>query len=122
MTWIQLRLDTSPAAVEALEDLMLASGAVSVTMEDNADQPVLEPAVGETPLWSQTRLTGLYPADTDMHAVLATFPQQALAETNHRVEILEDKDWEREWMQHDQPMQFGNRLWVCPSWLEPPAP
>ncbi len=120
MSWIQLRLDTSPEQVEALEALMLAAGAVAVTLEDNADQPVLEPAVGETPLWGQTRLTGLYPADADMDAVLAHFPDDALAGTHHRIEILEDKDWEREWMQHYQPMQFGRRLWVCPSWLAPP--
>ena len=101
---------------------MLATGAVAVTLEDNADQPLLEPGVGETPLWQQTRLTGLYPADTDMAAVLATFPEQALAQGRQRVEILEDKDWEREWMQHYRPMRFGSRLWVCPSWIEPPQP
>lgn len=101
---------------------MLATGSVAVTLEDNADQPVLEPAVGETPLWGQTRLTGLYPADTDMDAVLEHFPEPVLAGANQRIEILEDKDWEREWIQHYQPMQFGSRLWVCPSWLEPPAP
>jgi ribosomal protein L11 methyltransferase len=101
---------------------MLASGAVAVTMEDNADEPVLEPGVGETPLWHHTRLTGLYPADSDMDAVLASFPEQLLQHSNQRVEILEDKDWEREWMQHYQPMQFGKRLWVCPSWLQPPQP
>ena len=121
MSWLQLRLDTSPDQVETLEALMLASGAVAVTMEDNADQPVLEPGVGETPLWGHTRLTGLYPADTPMAEVLATFPGELLQTANQRVEILEDKDWEREWMQHYQPMQFGQRLWVCPSWLEPPA-
>ena len=49
MSWLQLRLDTAPAQVEALEDALLASGAVAVTLEDNADQPVLEPAVGQTP-------------------------------------------------------------------------
>jgi ribosomal protein L11 methyltransferase len=122
MTWLQLRLDTHPDQVEVLEDLMLATGAVAVTLEDNADQPVLEPGVGETPLWGQTRLTGLYPADTAMTTVLATFPSELLNEANQRVEILEDKDWEREWMQHYQPMPFGRRLWVCPSWLEPPDP
>ncbi|QFU74499.1 50S ribosomal protein L11 methyltransferase [Halioglobus maricola] len=122
MTWIQLRLDTDPEQVEQLENLMLASGSVAVTLEDNADQPVLEPAVGETPLWRQTRLTGLYPADTDMDAVLAQFPTELLSQCSSRTEILEDKDWEREWMQHYQPMQFGRRLWVCPSWLEPPEP
>ncbi|PLW68227.1 50S ribosomal protein L11 methyltransferase [Pseudohalioglobus lutimaris] len=122
MSWIQLRLDTDPEQVPALENLLLASGSVAVTMEDNADQPVLEPAVGETPLWGQTRLTGLFPADTDMRAVLEHFPDDLLSHCNQRIEILEDKDWEREWMQHYQPMQFGQRLWVCPSWLAPPEP
>ena len=117
-----MRLDTDPASAASLEDLMLATGAVAVTLEDNADQPLLEPGVGETPLWQQTRLTGLYPADTDMAAVLATFPEQALARGRQRVEILEDKDWEREWMQHYRPMRFGSRLWVCPSWIDPPQP
>ena len=122
MTWLQLRLDTRPESIETLEDLMLATGAVAVTMEDNADEPVLEPGVGETPLWHHTRLTGLYPADSDMDAVLARIPGQLLLHSNQRVEILEDKDWEREWMQHYHPMQFGKRLWVCPSWLQPPQP
>jgi len=122
MSWLQLRLDTRPDELEALEELMLATGSVAVTMEDNADQPVLEPGVGETPLWMQTRLTGLYPADTDMAAVLAHFPDDILKAGNHRIEILEDKDWEREWMQHYQPMQFGDSFWICPSWIEPPNP
>jgi ribosomal protein L11 methyltransferase len=122
MTWLQLRLDTNPDEVETLEGLMLATGAVAVTMEDNADQPVLEPGVGETPLWQKTRLTGLYAADTNMATVLQAIPEKLLQSANQRVEILEDKDWEREWMQHYQPMQFGTRLWVCPSWIEPPDP
>lgn len=122
MTWLQLRLDARRAAVAELEALLLATGAVAVTLEDNADQPLLEPGVGETPLWNETRLTGLYPADTDMQRVLRDLPDELLQHSNHRVEILEDKDWEREWMQHYQPMQFGRRLWVCPSWLEPPDP
>lgn len=122
MSWLQLRLDTRPDELDTLEKLMLATGSVAVTLEDNADQPVLEPGVGKTPLWLQTRLTGLYRADTDMDAVLAHFPEALINTANYRVEILEDKDWEREWMQHYQPMQFGKAFWVCPSWIEPPDP
>ena len=122
MSWLQLRLDTEPEALDKLEELMLATGSVAVTMEDNADQPVLEPGVGETPMWRHTRLTGLYRADTDMSTVLGHFPEALLNKSNHRVEILEDKDWEREWMQYYQPMQFGDSLWVCPSWIKPPKP
>jgi ribosomal protein L11 methyltransferase len=122
MTWLQLRVDTQRAEIAAWEDHLLVSGAVAVTLEDNADQPLLEPGVGETPLWNLTRITGLYPADADMQRVLQDLPEHLLQAANPRVEILEDKDWEREWMQHYRPMQFGDRLWVCPSWLEPPEP
>lgn len=122
MTFLQLRLDTQREQIEELEALLLDSGAVAVTLEDNADQPLLEPGVGETPLWNATRVTGLYPADSDMAAVLRQIPPHLLQPANARVEILEDKDWEREWMQHYRPMRFGQRLWVCPSWLEPPDP
>lgn len=101
---------------------MLATGAVAVTLEDNADQPVLEPAPGETPLWNNTRLTGLYRADTDVDAVLAEFPRDLFGEHPPKIDILEDKDWEREWIRHYQPMRFGRRLWICPSWIAPPDP
>jgi ribosomal protein L11 methyltransferase len=122
VSWLQLRLDARRQDAGELEDQLLASGSVAVTLEDNADQPVLEPGVGKTPLWDQIRLTGLYPADTNMDQVLEIIGSNLLGGCNHRVEILEDKDWEREWMQRYQPMQFGERLWVCPSWLEPPDP
>jgi ribosomal protein L11 methyltransferase len=74
--------------------------------------------VGETPLWQAIRLTGLFPADSDMDAVLADLPARSEA----RVELLEDRDWSREWMQHYRPMRFGERLWICPSWTAPPEP
>lgn len=123
MPWLQLKLTTDRDSAEGLEDLLLASGAVSVTLEDDADQPILEPALGETPLWDQVRLTGLYDADIDTRAVserLATAWSQPLPE--HRWEQLEDKDWEREWMSHYQAIRCGERLWICPSWQEPPEP
>jgi ribosomal protein L11 methyltransferase len=122
VSWLQLRLDTSPTLAAALEEQLLAAGAVAVTMEDNADQPVLEPGVGETPLWQHIRLTGLFPADAHMASVLERIPDTLLDGCNQRVEILEDKDWEREWISHYQPMRFGEKLWVCPSWIDPPDP
>lgn len=120
MAWLQLRLDCEPASADALEDTLLGVGALSVTLEDRADQPLLEPRVGETPLWDAIRLTGLFPADTDMGPVLDALP--AGSRDSARTEILEDKDWEREWMSHYEPMAFGERLWICPSWKTPPDP
>lgn len=123
MSWLQIRVQTTRKQTDAVEDALLAAGALSVTMEDSADQPILEPALGETPLWNETRVTGLFDAavDTDLATVLAT---AALGDNlpPYRWEILEDKDWEREWMDNFEAMRFGDRLWICPSWQEPPDP
>lgn len=119
MSWLQLRVDCDPASAAALEALILDAGALSVTLEDREDEPLLEPGVGETPLWRAIRLTGLFPADTDMESVRSRLPASA---GSVRVELLEDRDWSREWIQHYRPMRFGERLWICPSWLPPPEP
>ncbi|WIO74078.1 50S ribosomal protein L11 methyltransferase [Porticoccaceae bacterium LTM1] len=123
MSWLQLKLDTTRDGVEAVEDALLAAGAVSVTLLDRADQPILEPAVGETPLWDQVRVIGLFTANTDTEQATETARDSLGKELpDHSWEILEDKDWEREWMKYYHPIQCGERLWICPSWLEPPVP
>jgi ribosomal protein L11 methyltransferase len=127
MSWIQLKALISPAQAEAMEESLMAAGACSVTYEDAQDQPVLEPELGTTPLWDATIITGLFTADEDMQAAHATASNvfKHLTGENlpaYRVEILENQDWTRTWMEHFKPMQFGTRLWICPSWQEAPEP
>ncbi len=123
MSWIQIKLDTTPADAEQLEDLLLSAGACAVTLQDAKDQPLYEPAIGETPLWDATRVIGLFDASADMDAVTHWLKDAFSGPMpRYRVEIVEDRDWEREWMTHFHPMQFGRRLWVCPSWKDVPDP
>jgi ribosomal protein L11 methyltransferase len=123
MPWLQLLVETTREQAQAVEDALMAAGAVSVTMEDNADQPILEPALGETPLWNHTRITGLFQADIDTQQVTVTASATYGASLPlYRWEILEDRDWERAWMDNFHPMRFGQRLWICPSWKQPPEP
>jgi ribosomal protein L11 methyltransferase len=123
MPWLQLRIHTNRTQAEALEDALLCAGAVSITLQDNADQPILEPALGETPLWDDTLLTGLFDADIDTQQC-SSIAGQALGQPlpSHKWEQLEDKDWEREWMSNYHPIQCSDNLWICPSWKEPPQP
>tara|TARA_R110001592_G_scaffold204098_1_gene454123 strand:+ start:32739 stop:33641 length:903 start_codon:yes stop_codon:yes gene_type:complete len=127
MSWIQLKALISPKQADAMEESLMAAGACSVTYEDAKDQAVLEPELGTTPLWDATIITGLFTADEDMQKVHTTansvfkhLSQEELPE--YRVEILENQDWTRTWMEHFKPMQFGSRLWICPSWQEAPNP
>ncbi|MFP1750269.1 50S ribosomal protein L11 methyltransferase [Lonsdalea quercina] len=124
MPWIQLKINTSGAHAEPLGDALVESGAVSVTFQDTHDTPVFEPLPGETRLWGDTDVIGLYDAETDMKSVVAILEQEPLlgAGFKHKIEQLEDKDWEREWMDNFHPMQFGKRLWICPSWRDIPDP
>ena len=39
---------------------MFKEGALSVTLEDAANQPLLEPGLGETPLWAVVTVTALF--------------------------------------------------------------
>ncbi|MBD2810146.1 50S ribosomal protein L11 methyltransferase [Xenorhabdus sp. Vera] len=124
MPWIQLRLNTTGQQAEALGDELVESGAVSVTFQDSHDTPIFEPLPGETRLWGDTDIIGLYDAETDMKEVVSQLEQVPLLGKGftHKIEQLEDKDWEREWMDNFHPMLFGKRLWICPSWREVPEP
>ncbi len=123
MPWLQLRLAITPEQAEPLEDTLLALGAVSVTFMDGEDQPIFEPDLGTTPLWSHTHLLALFEAETDSAELLdnlARLSDGALPD--HHLEQIADQDWERSWMVHFQPMQFGRRLWIVPSWHAAPEP
>lgn len=120
--WQELALTTRRQSLEPLEDWLFAAGAVAVTLEDAADQPLLEPGPGETPVWDSIRLVALFPAEMDLAPVLEALPEEWLAEGPTAVSELAERDWERAWMDDFKPMQMGERLWVCPSWLTPPEP
>ena len=121
MKWIQLIIHCSPQESEEIELATIELGALSVTLQDAADQPILEPAVGETPLWDACVLTALFPSNavtTDIDSQL----KHRCSIITQRWEQLEDKDWSQEWKKHFQPTLCGKRLWICPSWTKPPDP
>jgi ribosomal protein L11 methyltransferase len=123
MPWLQVRLAISPEQAETYEDALLEVGAVSVTFMDAEDQPIFEPELNTTPLWSHTHLLALFEADTDAEHVLAHLRLLTDAELpEHMSEVIEDQDWERSWMDNFQPMRFGQRLWIVPSWHAAPEP
>ena len=122
--WLQLTLEAIDHPPEQLEDALLLAGALAVTLEDAGDQPVLEPAPGETPLWAHTRVTGLFDAQTDIEVIKSQLKRflHASVLPECRLTPLEERDWVRVWMDNFHPMRFGERLWICPSCQTPPDP
>jgi ribosomal protein L11 methyltransferase len=120
MPFLKFELELGTRNPEPFEDALFAAGATSVTLADAADDPVLEPAPGMTPLWPTVRIEALFDGKADPVAVLAEL-QSMLDEPlhGHRFSLLGDRTWEREWLKDFRPMRFGKRLWVCPGGQRP---
>ena len=113
MHWINVTASSASVGLDALETWFWDHGAVSVTVEDGLDKPIFEPPPGEHPLWDEVMVTGLFDSDTSIENLT-----MELARDNYRLEAvarLDDRVWEREWLSRFKPMQFGRRLWVCPT-------
>jgi len=121
---LRVRAEDEARAEHALSDI----GALSVTLLDaDAETPneraVLEPGVGETPLWPEITLVALFPGDTVpelvLHALEAFDAGLDLAGAQFRE--VADQDWERAWMDQYEPLKFGARTWIVPWNMEAPA-
>jgi ribosomal protein L11 methyltransferase len=123
MTWQQLTLEASAVEPEQLSAFFEQQGALSVTLADAADQPLYEPDPGTTPLWATTRITALFDAQADLAPVKAALAGRFGTGVADRLvtTTLEDRDWERAWLDRFRPMRFGDNLWICPAGQRPPA-
>lgn len=124
MPWIQLRVNTTEEKAEQVSDMLMGWGAQAVSFLDAHDTPIYEPMPGEVIYWTNTIVVGLFDAEHPMAEVISQLQNVSFFKNGleYKIEQLEDKDWEREWMDNFHPLKFGERLWVCPSWRDIPDP
>lgn len=123
MPWIQLHLPATPADASRLEAALEQQQALAITLTDGADEPLFEPPPGSTPLWQQTVVSALFEADINVEALLTELQHTTgLALSEFQQQQIDDKAWERAWMDDFKPLCFGKRLWVIPSNHEAPNP
>ncbi|MBD8695922.1 50S ribosomal protein L11 methyltransferase [Stenotrophomonas sp. CFBP 13718] len=108
---------TQPRYENALEDV----GALAVTLLDaqadtSNERAILEPGVGETPMWDALVLSALFPHDADGLLLLAALEafDDGLDWSTVSFAAVEDQDWERVWLDQFAPMPFGQRAWIVP--------
>ena len=117
MSYVQIEFALGAADAEQLGDWLTGAGAISITFMDRGDEPVLEPLPGEVRLWSDTTVRALFDDSLSPAARL----EQVRAGLDARsgaaatAQLIADRAWEREWLQHFRPMRFGRRLYVYPT-------
>lgn len=122
--WQQLKIQLHSEDASYFEQILFDSDAISISYLDAEDQPVFQEKPGSTPLWDNTFLLCLFNTKTDLGSLLNKLRcnTKVLNNQSLNIELIEDQDWERSWMKDFEPIQFGEKLWICPSWLSPPEP
>ena len=108
MPWLALTLQVDAGAAEAMSDALVEAGAQSVAIDGvERERPTLQAllAIGE----DAERLVG----GAAKAAGLAATPRFTMSE-------VADEDWVRRTQAQFAPIEVGARLWVGPSWHEPP--
>jgi len=123
MTWLELSVRVARQHAALVETLLQNEPVLALTMTDDADDPVLEPGVGETPLWPSVCVTALFDGGTPVEPLTRILSLVPGVDWPHQVSFrrFENQQWERVWMDRFKPMQFGRRLWIVPGESEAPA-
>ncbi|NNF51237.1 MAG: 50S ribosomal protein L11 methyltransferase [Gammaproteobacteria bacterium] len=119
MTWLQLSLDPEAQDLEAVQSACERLGALSITLSDAGDAPVLEPLPGETPIWKQTRLVALFETDQSDALRQRLADQLQIDPALISADELAERDWSNEWRKESRPVCYGERLWVCQDGQRP---
>ncbi len=122
MSWWQLSIQCRREELENTENLLLELGAQSLSLTDAEDQPIYEPLPGETPVWPSIALTGLFEQTRTIEELYDELVEKLPAHqiSSIRKHSLQDQVWERAFLDQFEPIKFGDNLWICPSWREPP--
>lgn len=123
MPWLKIRIRARDTETEQLAQVLEVAGAISVSIENAGDDALFEAHWYEARMWPHTWVTGLYPGDTDVSTIMHALKEAGLTTPPlYTADVLEDRQWERAWMDRYIPFQVGDNLWICPSWRRPPYP
>lgn len=126
----ELTLSADEPSADALADALVEAGALSVSVEDaNAETPEEQALFGEPGLtparhaWKASRLRVLVQGDNGESLIAAASAAIGIGAPpiEERVTV-EDTDWVRATQSQFPPTRISERLWIVPSWHQPPDP
>jgi ribosomal protein L11 methyltransferase len=130
MAWVSIAIEITADRADAVADALLERGACSVDVSDALAGSAQERAIFDEPdeprpaVWTLNRVSALFDAQSDYrHAVLAACEECGLHNVPQIAVVqVAEQDWVRASQQQFQPVQISKRLWIVPSWCEPPDP
>ena len=127
MPFLELSIACRSSDEARIETALTELGALSVSLLDAADAEnetaILEPGVGEIPLWADITLLALFEHGTDETLLLYALEafDDGVDWSQAAFRTVADQDWERAWLDQFKPMAFGTRTWIVPWHMQAPA-
>ena len=115
MHWNQISFEVNKLEADLASEVLIDHGSISISYSDAQDNAIFEPPIGETPLWEFIRITALFQSEVNTKLIINSLSEICNIKVNDVIK-LEDKIWEEECQKYFSSMQFGKKLWVCPSW------
>ena len=119
--YLEITVVVEQEDADSIAALMESEGAYSVTIISTDDEACFDIAEPGIPQWQKQTISGLYSTDFDAE----NFSRLADREVGRHLEIqqkiIKNQDWERVWLEQFKPINIGDRLRICPSWIEPKA-
>ena len=118
MNWKQLSFQVKKQQADLVSEVLIGLGSISITYKDAYDDAIYEPPVGQTPLWDDVEINALFSSDINQESIKDSIFEICNIKVLTSLH-LKDRAWEDEFKKDFQPMKFGKRLWVFPSWESP---
>ncbi len=116
--YFEVNIPCNKSEVDSIETHLLDLGACSVTFRDAQDVAILEPAPGKMPLWQDIEITAMFTLDDYQETTVSELVKEKYPSRSIKVAKLQNQVWERTWLEHFKPMQFGENTWIIPSVFE----
>ncbi len=129
MAWQRVALVVSGAQAQRLADALEEAGALSIEISDadagtDAEHAVFgEPGAYEG-LWPRCRVSALFALEADVSFAVdwAMHASESRSLAGASIDRVEDADWVALTQRQFDPIRAGERLWIVPTWHEPPEP
>ena len=133
MEWLEVRIDTNHAGLDAVTALRSAHDVDGVVIDDEEEfQDFLEnnhqywdyvDEELEKKMQGKSRITFYLPADDtgfaklgEVRIALQDLKDSGFGSLLMTLDNLQESDWENNWKQYYKPMEIGERLLVVPEW------
>lgn len=132
LTWLEISGPVKGEAADDIADSLLEAGALAVDVADlnaegDAEQPIFgEPGMALSQRWADSRIAALFESSvtTDELDALWTSLRSDAGDSlgPHEFRIVPETDWVRATQAQFEPIEITPKLWIVPTWCEPPNP